>query len=408
MKILIKLAWRNIWRNWRRSLITITAIVFAVILSVLMRGMQHGTYQANIKMSVELFTGYLQLQRQGYNENPSLRKTFKPSDELINLLNHPKVKSYSKRVYSGGLVSTKTNTSGALIFAIDPRTEKSVSNFYTKIKEGNFIDDANHFDVVVGSKMMKNLGLNLGDSVVILTSGYDGSMGNHKFRICGSFSMGFSEFDGMAIFMHIRGADELISLDGRISSIVVSLDDINSINTVKSDLNTKFGDLGFTLLDWTDLMPDMKQLIELDDISGIIYLGILMLVVAFGILNTVLMSVTERFREFGVMIALGTKQSELVKVLFIEVVLLLLISLGVGIGISYLLNYIFYLNPISLSGEFAQIYEEYGFIPQIETTMDSFIFTSTALSVMIMSAFAFIYPAYRVYKLEALKGIRYT
>lgn len=409
MKIVLKLAWRNIWRNWRRSLITLTAIIFAIVLSVVMRGIQLGTYEFNIKTSIELFTGYLQFQRQGYNDNPSLHRTFIPDTTVITALNNiPEIKGFSPRIYAGGLVSSKANSTGAIIFAIDPEKESKVSSFHTKVKEGEFIRSENYFDIVVGKRMLKNLNLNIGDTVVVLTSGYDGSMGNYKFRICGAFSMGYSDFDGMAVFMHIKGADELLSMNGRISSIAIALNSLKDIPHVKDRLNNKFIQSGYEALDWKDLMPDLKQLMELDDISAVIYLAILMLVVAFGILNTLLMSVTERFREFGVLLAIGIKHQQLLIILILEVIFLTLIGLIIGTGLSYLINYYVYLNPINLTGDFAKIYEEFGFIPQIHSTMDSSIFLSTIYSIIIITAVSTIYPAYRVIKLEALKGIRYT
>ncbi len=409
MKILLKLAWRNIWRNWRRSLITLIAIIFAIVLSVVMRGIQLGTYEFNIKTSIELFTGYLQLQLQGYNDNPSLHRTFKPDSSIIKeLIDIPQIKGFSPRIYSGGLINSKSNSTGAIIFAIDPVNESKVSSFHTKIKDGEFIAPDNTFDIVVGKRMLKNLNVNIGDTVVILTSGYDGSMGNYKFRICGAFSMGYSDFDGIAVFMHIKGADELLSMNGRISSIAIALNNLRDIPVVKEKLNNKFKISGYEALDWKNLMPDLKQLMELDDISAVIYLAILMLVVAFGILNTLLMSVTERFREFGVLLAIGIKHQQLILILILEVFLMTLIGIIVGTGLSYLINYYVYLNPINLSGDFAKIYEEFGFIPQIHSTMDISIFLSTIYSIIIITAISTIYPAYRVMKLEALKGIRYT
>ncbi len=409
MEIVIKLAWRNIWRNWRRSLITLSAIVFAIVLSVLMRGIQLGTYEFNIKTSIELFTGYLQFQRAGYNENPSLYRTFVPDKSLINELSQIKeIKGFTNRIYAGGLVSSKSNSTGAIIFAIDPENETKVSVFHKKVGDGSFIGKENYFDIVVGKRMLKNLNVRIGDTVVILTPGFDGSMGNYKFRICGTFSMGYSDFDGMAVFMHINGANNLLSMDDRISSIAISLNSLKDIPKVKEMINNKFNTLGFVALDWMDLMPDLKQLIELDDISGVIYLGILLLVVAFGILNTLLMSVTERFREFGVLLAIGIKNSQLFIILIIEVIFLILIGIIVGSVISYGLNYYIFLNPINLSGDIAKMYEEFGFLPQIHTTLDISIFTSTINWIIILTVISTIYPAYRIMKLESLKGIRYT
>ncbi|MCK5740729.1 MAG: FtsX-like permease family protein, partial [Chlorobi bacterium] len=152
----------------------------------------------------------------------------------------------------------------------------------------------------------------------------------------------------------------------------------------------------------------LKQMIDMDDAGGIIMLLILMIIMAFGILNTILMSVTERFKEFGIMLAIGTKKGKLVSIVVFETIFIVLLGLLVGNILAWIANYILYLNPITFTGEIAKMYEDYGFLPILTTTMNPVIFIYTSLSVIVMSALALIYPAFRVLKLEALKGIRYT
>ena len=161
-------------------------------------------------------------------------------------------------------------------------------------------------------------------------------------------------------------------------------------------------------LSWDEVMPDFKQSIELDNISGILMLLVLIIIVAFGILNTVLMSVTERFNEFGITLSLGMPQIKLVQLIFIETIFITILGVLIGDLLGWSVNYYILLNPIEFSGDLGWVYEEYGFLPRIESTLDFTIFLNTSISVLLISLVACFYPAYKVFKLEPLKGIRYT
>jgi ABC-type lipoprotein release transport system permease subunit len=410
MKLLLKLSWRNIWRNKRRSLLTILAVTFATFLSIAMRGIQIGTYDINIKTIVKMFSGYIQIQREGYQKNPSLNLSFKYNEQIQNIIkNETEITGFAPRIYADGLISFQDNSLGAIIFGVDPSLEKNVSDFQNKIKEGNFFQSDSTNEVVVGQKLLKNLNAKIGDNIIILSQGYDGSMGNMIFKISGAIKTGSPEFDAMAVFIGLSTAQELLGMYNRVNVIALSLTDLDKIEKTKTQLIQKLNNSNnLVVLHWQDVMPDLKQSIEFDNISGILFLGILIVIVAFGILNTVLMSVTERFREFGVTLSIGMPQIKLVVLVFMETFFITIIGLILGNIIAYGINYYIVLNPIVFSGDFAAIYEEYGFIPRMESSVKPGIFMNVSLSILIISFLACIYPAYKVYKLEPLKGIRYT
>ena len=225
--------------------------------------------------------------------------------------------------------------------------------------------------------------------------------------------MGSSEFDAMSLFITLDASKELMAMGNRIASIAVSLESIEMLPEVKKDLTSylaehKIDGKELTVLDWSELMPEMTQSIELDNISGILFLAILIVVVAFGILNTLTMSITERFKEFGIMLAIGTKQSVLLRIVFFETLILTFVGLLIGSLVGFALNYYIFLNPIPMGGEMAELTREFGFEPKIWSSIDSIIFINNALIILVTAMVAFIYPAWKVMKLEALKGIRYT
>ncbi len=407
--MLVKLAWRNLWRNKRRSILTLLAIIFATMVSVAMRGFQKGTYAVNIRYAAKLFSGYLQIQKKGFQENPSLRKSFLMTDSLKKLLSTaPAVTGFAERISGNGLISFKNNSFGAFIIGISPAAEAKTSTFMKRIKEGNFFREENSHNIVVGYRLLKNLHAKIGDTVVVLAQGLDGSMGNLKFRISGSSRFGNQQLDGMAVFMGRADADNLLAMYGRINSIAITLNSLSDIPDVKKYLSERLPQKDLTVLDWSEVMPDLKQSIQLDNIGGMLDLAILIVIVAFGILNTILMSVTERFKEFGISLSIGMPQNKLVLLVLLETAFLAIIGIFLGDILGYGINYYFTLNPIHFGNELKKLYEIYGFLPVMQSTLNFQIFLNSSIVILIASVIAGIYPAYKVYRLEPLKGIRYT
>ncbi len=407
--MLTKLAWRNLWRNKRRSILTLFAIVFATMVSVAMRGFQKGTYAVNIRYAAKLFSGYLEIQKDGFQENPSLRKSFLVSDSLKKLLaSAPSVIGFAPRISGSGLISFKNSSQGAVIFGVSPKAEERTSTFMKRIKDGKFFTRENSYNIVVGFKLLENLHAHIGDMVVVLAQGLDGSMGNLKFKIVGTSRFGNPQMDEMAVFMGRPAADELLAMYGRVNLIAINLKSLADIPDVKEYLKARLPQKDLKVLDWSEVMPDMKQSIELDNIGGILDLSILILIVAFGILNTVLMSVTERFNEFGISLSIGMPQSKLVLTVLLETGFLALLGIILGDVLAYGINYYFMNYPIHFGSEIQKLYEIYGFLPVMKSTVRFSIFFNSSIIILIVSVVAAIYPAYKVYKLEPLKGIRYT
>jgi len=374
-----------------------------------MRGMQIGTYELNISNAVNMFSGYIQIQKNGYRQNPSINKNFKYNNEIEEKINSvPGILGYAPRVYADGLISFKDNSLGAAVFGVDPQKEKSTTKFLDRVKEGKFFESHDTYEIVLGTKLMENLKAKIGDEIVILSQGYDGSLGNLKFKIIGTVKMGMQEFDASTAFIGLETAQELVAMYGRIHAIAIKADDITNVENIQNVLTQKLNDGNLAVLSWEEVMSDFKQSIELDNVSGIFMLLILITIVAFGILNTVLMSVTERFNEFGVTLSIGMPQMKLVSLVFIETFFLTLIGIVIGDIIGWFINYILILNPVEFGGELGKIYEEYGFLPRMESTNTISIFINTTLTILLVSMLSSIYPAYKTYKLEPLKGIRYT
>lgn len=412
MKLLVKLGWRNIWRNKRRTILTVLAISFATLLTLLARSLAVGTWEFNLKHILGLSSGYAQIQRSGYQENPSLGKSFPYPGKLEGILKQdPLVAGFAPRTLADGLVSFRENSAGAAIIGLDPNAEVNVSQFFKRVNSGRFFASGSGDEVVVGYKMLRNLRAKIGDTIVVLAQGYDGTLGNLRFQIVGTLRIGSPEIDQATVLMDLGAAQELLAMAGRVNIVAISVNSLKDVRPVRQSIGNALERAGLTqvaVLSWQEVLPELKQQMDYDVVNDWILLAILIVIVSFGILNTVLMSVTERFQEFGVSLSIGMQPRRLVGLVLVEALFITLTGLCLGSAIGYSLIAYVAVHPIILSGDLGTIYEDYGFIPQLVTAPRMTIVLNVMAVITMISLVASSYPAYRVSKLEPLKGIRYT
>jgi putative ABC transport system permease protein len=406
MRIFLKMAWRNVWRNKRRTLLTVAAIAFAVAISVFMRGLQRGTYEQMINNVIRINTGYLQIHKKGFWDNKTLRYTFKPDHHLSEILSRqPHITSFAQRAEADGLASAEENTNGVLIIGVDPQTE--ATTLKEKIKKGKFLSENAPQGTIIGETLAKNLKVELGEEITLLVQGFDGSLGAGLYSVEGIFRTGDPELDRSVVFLNLKAAQELFWLGDRISQILVFVDDISNLKKVTQNLRAELDLNTYEVMPWDELMPELVQLIAFDNASGQLFLMLLIIVVAFGILNTVLMSVFERVKEFGVMMALGMKPKKIVGLVFIESTLLSLIGVIFGNIIGFGLNWYFSYHPISLSERLSEVMEEFGFTAQLFVKPTFSTFLEVTLAVFVVSLIMTIYPTIKATRFRPVEALRH-
>jgi len=413
--LLIQIAWRSLWRNRRRSSLVIAAITFAASLTMIKMNVDNGTIFEAIKDAARLSTGFIQIQKPGYVNNPTLQKSFVVSPELKRAIeSNLSITGASPRIEADGLLSHKEHSIGVVIMGISPASEKSITDFQNKVSAGRFLSESTSQhsgtpEIVVGYRLLQNLKAKVGDSVVVLCQGFDGVLGNMFARIVGTFRTGSDEFDRMGAFMDIVDLQPFLTMDDRVNAVAISVGKMDDVAEVTSQLDSTLEPLGLVAVPWQELMPQMDQTLKFKQSGDFVFMIILLVVVGFGILNAVLMSVTERFREYGVVLSLGMQQEKLVVTVAIETLFMIVIGIVLGnllgVGISYYIS----VHPIVIGGNLEQIYKQYGFnVPMITShvsTATSVLASSTVLIISFASTF---YPLWRVLRLEPLKGIRYT
>ncbi|MBI9066298.1 MAG: ABC transporter permease [Salinivirgaceae bacterium] len=470
MDKLIKMAWRNIWRNKRRTLITIASIFFAVFFAVIMRAFQLGTYEHMIHQAIESFTGYIQIQDKEFFDDPSLDNSFKYGGELANIVeNNKEIKVAVPRVASFSLASTGMQSKGVLVTGIDPLREKELSNPEIRIvkyrltieaiekimaetklpkkqlellkihEKGSFsswaglalglslsgsledelkpiitkhtkfegqylkVDDDG---VLVSDRLSKYLMAEVGDTITLLGLGYHGVTAAGIFPVRGIVKIPSPDLDNKLVYMTLSKSQQFFDLGNRITSLNINLYDPDEMMEVQSELLASINSDKYTVKNWEEFNPTMKQQIEGDSVGGVIFIGILYFIVLFGIFGTVLMMVAERKREFGVMVAIGMKKAKLVVILFIEMIFLGFIGMATGLGAAAPLIVLGNKNPIRMTGEMAKMYEDMGFDPVMPLAWFDNYFVWQGVIIMIMVILACIFPLEGVRKMKVMNALK--
>ncbi len=406
----IKMAIRNIFRSPVRTILTLSAIAFAAIILVFMLSFQLGSYEAMINSSVKIHTGHFQVQIKGYKEKQNIRLAISsPKDIAAKLDKIKKVQAYSFRSNGFSLVSSKDRTRGVLITGIDPKGETAVSTISKLIRKGEYFDSKDRDKALIGSLLAKHLKVDVNDELTILGQGKDGSMAAGVVTIKGIFSSGVDELDRSSIQIPIDYFNDLFYMQGSVHQIVATADSLYDINKIKTQLlsvlNIGTSKKEVVVLDWKELVPGLVQGIKLDLVSAMIFYFILILVVAFSILNTFLMAILERTKEFGVMLALGVKPNRLFKLVLMESSALTLSGVIIGGVIGCLLTLWFESHGINLEGA-SEILKEYGMSGIVYPKLSLVSVFAGPFGVLFITLCAALYPAFKIRKLTPVEAMK--
>lgn len=402
---LIRLAWKNLWRNRHRTLIAMASIFFAVLLAVVTSSLQQGVFDNMIKNVVSFYSGYLQVQHPGYWDERILDNTFpERSDRLQAIRKNPEITAVAPRLESFALASSLELTKGCMVVGISPREEDLITGLSGKVVEGRYLAEGDS-GVLVGQGLARRLKVQVGDTIVLLGQGFQGATAAGKYVIQGILKFGSPDLNNQFLFLTLPQAQSLYGAEARLTSYVLSLQDPARLAEVEASVNGALGS-GLTVMTWEEMMPEMVQHIKTDNGSMYIIQGILYLLVALGILGTLLMMMIERKYEMGMLVAIGMKKVKLMQLMIVESVVTVLTGCALGLMTSLPLVYWLKEHPIRFTGQMGDVYEEFGFEPIFPASLDPGIFLGQGLIVLSMGLLLSLYPIVRIARLDPVNAMK--
>ncbi len=404
--MLLRLSWRNIWRNRRRSIIVLLSVAVGVLASVLMDTLSRGMIAQMLHNQVGSHVAHMQIHRMGFHDNPEIQSTV-PGMEAVDraLQNTAGIASYSRRVLTYGLVSSASNSSGVSLVGVDPHREPAVTTIKTSLVEGSYLSGRNN-EALIGKGLAERLGIGVGDRMVGLASRVDGHVGSDVFRIVGIFQSLSSEFDKANVYIPLANAQSMLGLGHSVSEYAIVVNDLERLEQVQTALRAEL-DSSYEVLSYQEILPLLVLSMDVYEQSMIIFYVIIGIALIFGIVNTMLMSVFERIHEFGVLKAIGMKDSKVLLMVLSESFLLGII----GTLIGFLLSYALYL-PLSETGldlsAFSEGLRSYGVGAVIYPILTWGVVANALFVIPFVAVLGAVYPAFRAVRLHPVEAIRYV
>ena len=323
--MLLTLAWRNIWRNKKRSLIIISAIAAGLLSGLFASAVMFGMGESLINSTIDRDLGHIQIHSKNYEDEKLIADTIPDYISSLQIIKSKQpISTISSRMLIEGMGSSATSSTGLRIVGINPENEKRVTAIHTSLIEGNYLEDQKRNQIIIGYKLAENLGLRLKSKIILSFQDFDGNIIYAAFRVTGIFRTESSSFDKMNVFVNDTDLFPLLNINPVYHEIVLRLNSVQNVDTAFSTLKSSLPSL--SVKNWKQLAPELKLMDEMIGIQLNIFLGIILFALLFGITNTMLMSVLERVREFGVLMAIGMKRRRVFSMIIFETITLSLVG----------------------------------------------------------------------------------
>lgn len=403
-----QMALRSVFRNPRRSLITASATAFGLAAYLFLYGFADGFFEQMIRNSTQQLSGHVQVMAKGHEVDlsPALRIEDVPR-QLTALSGQPGVQSVAPRVVLKGMVANPRTSRPIELIGIAPELERQVTDLVNYMVEGRYTQ-ADDQGVVIGRKLAEDLDARLGDKLVVTVQQGSGDLASGAYPIRGIYRTGSDLFDSEYVFVHIAQARQLVGFSpDQASRIALRLEDRGQSSPLATLLNRELVGGPLEARGWEALLPVVVQMIEMSQVDFYLILSVVFLVVAIGVMNTMVMSVMERTRELGVMLALGTRGSQLVLTILFEALFLAMLGMAAGTGMGVLI--VAWLNHTGI--DLSAIAGSFESIPGITDVVYPVLILDhvwlPSLLLFVCSVLVALYPARRAARLDPVEAIRH-
>jgi len=401
-----QLAWRNIWRNPRRTVVIMTAIIIGVWSMVFLGALMEGIEAGMVQNGISTLTGDLQIHEQGYRNDPVVENSMREPEEVAGVLARilPADAKWTARIRVGAVASNARHSSGLTMVGIDPKREAEISFLGPEaIVEGRYLEPGDDGGIVIGKALADKFETRLGYKLVLMTQDTTKEIASRAFRIVGIFRAEMQGTEKAFAFVTMDAAEQMLALDGGISEVSVSLPDHAMAEEISDAVRAALPDT-YEVNPWRELLPILDAYIAINDGFAIIWYIVVFIAMGFGIVNTTLMAIFERIREFGLLKALGMKPWWIIRDVLTESLLLLLMGIAVGDIIGFLSCWALADGGIDLSAMAAGL-EFAGMSRIIYPAIDPKEVITANMVVLILGLLVGLYPAAKAARFTPVEAL---
>lgn len=403
--MIVSVSWRNIWRSKLRSMVILIAIALGIFAGVFNWAFYQGMGDQRIETAINTEVSHLQFHLPEYLEEPDAKHFIKNADEILNSLSRdPDVSGASKRMLIQAMATSAETGTGVLLMGIEPEKEQEVTNLYTKLVDGKYLEGIKRNPIVIGQKLAEKLNLKIRSKLVITLQMADGEITREQFRVAGIYKTSNTLYDQVNAFVRYSDLLRMTKYDsGTAHEIAVLLND-NQLAQMKADeLNASYSEV--EVRSWRTLLPEVSMIEESMNLYMMIFMGIIMFALCFGIINTMLMAILERVKELGMLMAIGMSRTRVFIMIVIETLLLSLTGAAIGIVLGVLTSIVLTKRGLDLA-KFSEGAELMGYDSIVYPVMSVEIVANVTIMVIIAGVLASIFPAYKAIRLKPAEAIR--
>lgn len=415
-RIRFRLALRNLRRQRRRSILSGSAMVLAMALLIFSRTLAEGGHEDWIEAGVRLGSGHVALQHPEYQARRTLE--FRLTSEkreaaeaaLASSSVAGRVVATAPRLAVQGLASSPSAALPVAIVAMDPASETRFSALQEDLSEGRYLEPDDRLRALVGTGLAERLKLKLHSRFVLTAQDADGQIVGQMVRVAGVFRTGIPEVDEGFVQIPLATAQEWLAAPGAVTGIAVLLRSSHDVGSAARALRAALSDeSSLDVVDWRRTMPELDAAVRMDDWADYIFHIVLFVIAATAIINTVLMSVMQRTREFGVLRALGLERGQVGRLVFTEGLFLTLVSGTAGVALGAAVVWIFFRHGLDFSAFWDTEMSAAGVVID-PVIVPRFHWSQLLWSMVVMlgiGCLASVYPAWRATRVDVAEAMKF-
>jgi len=401
--MLFKIAWKNVWRSRGRSLVVIGSIIVGVWALLFGTGFMNGFmvgYMANI---IDHDISNIQIHNPEFKKDYDVKYWIKDGKKKAEAMREWEgVRGATTRIIVSGMISSPKKASGVQIRGIDLENESKVTSLDSIINEGTYFEGIKRNPIIIGSKLAENLSVKLRSKVVLTFNDGHGNITAGAFRIVGIVKSSSIAISETYAFVRQEDLTKLIDLGDVVHEIAILTEPQIEEATIVAQYHKMFNnDLAES---WREIAPELAVMDEMYGSMLYVLMGIILTALIFGIVNTMLMAVLERFRELGMLMAVGMNKVRVYLMILVETVFLGIVGAPLGLLVGWLTIYYYRINGVDLSN-YSEGLESFGYASILYPYVDTNVYFIVTIGVIITTVIAALYPAWKAVKLKPVEAL---
>jgi ABC-type lipoprotein release transport system permease subunit len=405
----LQLAWRNIWRNPRRTAVILTAVVIGAWSMIFLAALMRGIVDGMVRNGIATLTGHLQIHQRDYPDDPVVDHSIDDPQSLLKLLagNLPAGSHWSARVRVNAVAGNARHSAGVTLVGIDPGQEAKVSFIGTAVTQGAYLQPDDPSGILIGRALADRFQTRLDRKIIITTQDSQGDIASRAFRISGIFEAEMESTEKGFVFVDLASAQKMLKMGPAVSEVTVLLPRHGMAQATAAKLQRILGSDELRVRSWQQILPLLTAMLKLYDNFILIWFVVVFVAMGFGIVNTTLMAVFERMREFGVLKALGMRPGRIVAIIETEAFFILIFGLVIGNVLGLLSCWALSFNGIDLSA-LAQGVEYAGMARIIYPVLRIQDVVDANLVVLGLGLLVSLYPAVKAARFRPVEALMHT